>query len=175
MLLLLAALARLSIELKIMSAFNLDFSVLTLSMSLRYLGNELHKLGMNTDSYCIFLKLQGLLWISLCWLLYNTLCSTSCMGSGFYFRHLFGTMSCGIFEIYILYNYITFTSSLEGVPNIIKLFGHHRNLFKKPICSAGCWTPATLNIIIFLIIIHCRPLLKDSLSTTLNKLIQIVK
>ena len=48
-----------------LSSSNLNFSVLTLSMSLRYFGNELYKRGPNTViSYYIFLK--GFCWVSVC-------------------------------------------------------------------------------------------------------------
>ena len=53
---------------------NLNFSVLTLSVSLRYFGNELYKQGPKY-SYCIFLK--GLCWVFVCWILNNALCSMS--------------------------------------------------------------------------------------------------
>ena len=66
-------------------------------------------------SYCILL--QGLCWVSVCWILNNALCSMSGMFSGFYvvphrainiWRH----MLCYLPNIY---NCITFTASLKRV------------------------------------------------------------
>ena len=44
------------------------FTVLTFLISLRYLG-RVHK--QSSNNYCIYMK--GLCWVSVCWLLYNTL------------------------------------------------------------------------------------------------------
>ena len=62
-----------------LSSSNLNFSVLTLSMSLRYFGNKLYKRGRKY-SYCIFLK--GLCWVSVCWILNSALRSMSWVFSG---------------------------------------------------------------------------------------------
>ena len=66
-------------------------------------------------SYCIFLK--GLCWVSVCWILNNALSSMSWMFSGFYFVihcpiNIWYHMLCYLPNIY---NYITFTASLERV------------------------------------------------------------
>ena len=66
-----------------LSSSNLKFTVLTLSMSLRYFGNELYNRGPIKYSYCIFLK--GLCLVSVCWILNNALCSMSWVFSGIYF------------------------------------------------------------------------------------------
>ena len=66
-------------------------------------------------SYCIFL--QGLCWVSVCWMLNDALCSMSWVFSGFYFVphraiNIWHHMPCFLLNIY--YN-ITFTASLKRV------------------------------------------------------------
>ena len=65
--------------------------------------------------YCIFLK--GLCWVSVSWVLNNALCSISWIFSGFYCVphcaiNIWHHMLCYLSNIY---NYITFTASLEIV------------------------------------------------------------
>ena len=66
-------------------------------------------------SYCIFLK--GFCWVSVCWILNNALCSMSWAFYAFYFVphcpiNIWYYMLCYLPNIY---NYITFTASLEKV------------------------------------------------------------
>ena len=96
-----------------LSSSNLNFSVLTLSMSLRYFGNELYKRGQKQ----LLLFLKGLCWVSVCWILNIALCSMSRVFSVFYFVphcpiNIWYHMLCYLPNIY---NYITFMASLERV------------------------------------------------------------
>ena len=66
-------------------------------------------------SNCIFLN--GLCWVSVCWILNNALCFVSLVFSGFYFVshctiNILNHMLCYLPNTY---NYITFTASLERV------------------------------------------------------------
>ena len=92
-----------------LSSSNLNFSVLTLLMSQIFWQRVVQP--RPKYSYCILLKV--LCWVSICWILNNALCSMSWMFSGFYCAiNIWHHMLCYLPNIY---NYITFTASLERV------------------------------------------------------------
>ena len=69
-----------------LSYSNLNFSVLTSLMSLRYLSIELHKRVPNTViSFFVWSGCAGFIFVWYSILVYNALCSMSMMVSGFYF------------------------------------------------------------------------------------------
>ena len=86
-----------------LSSSNLNFSVLTLSMSLRYFGNEMYKRGPNTVIVFSWKDCAGFLfvgyWITHC---------VPCHGCFMVFTlcpivpSIFGTICCVIFQIYII-------------------------------------------------------------------------
>ena len=86
-----------------LSSSNLNFSVLTLSMSLRYFGNELYNRGPNTIIAFSWRDCAGFLfvgyWITHC---------IPCLGCFLVFivcpivSSIFGTICCVIFQIYII-------------------------------------------------------------------------
>ena len=96
-----------------LSSSNLNFSVLTLSMSLRYFGNELYNRGPNIVIAFSLGDCSGFVR----WRLTNARCYISWVFSGFYFVphcviNIWYRMLCYLPNIY---NYITFTASLERV------------------------------------------------------------
>ena len=86
-----------------LSSSNLNFSVLTLSTSLRYYGNELYNRGLNTVNAFSWRDCAGFLFIE-CWIKH----CLSCPGCFVVFilcpivPSIFGTICCVIFQIYII-------------------------------------------------------------------------
>ena len=86
-----------------LSSSNLKFSVLTLSMSLRYFGNDLYKRGPNTVIAFFWTDYAGFLFVGY-WIMH----CVPCLGYFLVFilcpiaPSIFGTICCVIFQIYIL-------------------------------------------------------------------------